>query len=206
MALKHYGGTVPTAATSWTCPSCGAENQVPFKAGCQQCGAGADAKRVTGALEIPTPQPIAAPVHLPNVAVVTAALDWMASRDFPLEQETPWATSEDVQEAFRAGATWAKRHAPLVRDAVHLHDPGPVAVTQPVTGKEYLYMTVQQAIPDHSVDSAVEATILAALAFYRDNQLAYGPVPGQLTAEQVDALIARLSPPPSPESPEPPTL
>lgn len=37
-------------------------------------------------------------------------------------------------------------------------------------------------------------TILAALAFYRDNQLAYGTIPGQLDAEGVTSLITQLTP------------
>src|SRR5436190_24380871 len=48
MTLRHYGGRVPEVASTWTCPSCSAENSTPLKAGCQQCGAGGDARKVGG--------------------------------------------------------------------------------------------------------------------------------------------------------------
>ncbi len=45
------------------------------------------------------------------------------------------------------------------------------------------------------VDARTHATILAALAAYRDNYLAYGDLPGQLTARECTQLIQTLTPP-----------
>ena len=50
------------------------------------------------------------------------------------------------------------------------------------------------ATTQQPLDPRQRDTILAALAFYRDNQLAYGVVPGQLSAEECSALIAKLQP------------
>lgn len=44
------------------------------------------------------------------------------------------------------------------------------------------------------LDTRGQATVLAALAFYRDNMLSYGAVPGQLSAEECNQLIAKLQP------------
>ena len=43
-------------------------------------------------------------------------------------------------------------------------------------------------------DARTHQTILAALAAYRDNYLAYGGIVGQLSAQEVTELITKLTP------------
>lgn len=45
-----------------------------------------------------------------------------------------------------------------------------------------------------AMDKWMLDTILAALVFYRDNQLAYGTLPGQLDAQDTTELISQITP------------
>ena len=184
MALKYFGGRTPSVDAPWTCPSCGAENQVPLKAGCQVCRAGADAKRV-GAPEPPPADP--APPARPVLATDHPSPFWQwqdAHKDqLGLQSPGVWALME---EAFMAGVAWAQAQAAERRAEAE------TAIGQLVSEG------VREATPVFAgcdFDPITQHTILAALAFYRDNQLQYGAVPGQLSAEQVTDLIQRLSPP-----------
>jgi hypothetical protein len=68
------------------------------------------------------------------------------------------------------------------------------APARSTTGGWVLAMIDPQTKEPTLTDARTQDTILAALAFYRDNQLAYGAVPGQLSAQECTALIAQLSP------------
>ena len=185
MALKYFGGRTPSVDAPWTCPSCGAENQVPLKAGCQVCRAGADAKKVGST---PTQDAVraAAPVPAdparPDAYVPTGAAP---AQGADAEQAwNSWSTEvcrithvpdlDLLKEAFMAGIAWARGDAQAARIEGR--------VTPPVV------------LAGWDFDQTTQHTILAALAFYRDNQLQYGAVPGQLDAQQVTDLIQRLSP------------
>lgn len=197
MALKHYGGSTPAGPSEWTCPSCQAVNTVPLKAGCQSCGAGGDARKV-GAPSVTVDKPRAmgpTETQYPSVYGAKAALDWMRATDRPLDQGTPWANSEEMQEAFMAGVAWAQAQQAQVltyaeATAVPLNTPDP-DWDDP---KRPLTLWIEDTKHQDRVDEPTLGTILAALAFYRDNVLGYGGMPGQLTAEQVTELITRLSP------------
>lgn len=220
MAFKYFGGRTPTVDAPWTCPSCGAENTQPLKAGCQTCGAGADARKVEA-------QPAGSPQgHVPltpagvpasSVAGAKAVRDWMTTRDMPLDQATPWANSEDIQEAFMAGVAWAQAQTPQVRpgdlvlpyDAVLFTGSSEEIAAKASADQRLLkdlpttplYLAFKDLPPQdrpeqdtREVGAETLATILAALAFYRDHQLGYGAIPGQLDADAVTALITRLTP------------
>ena len=76
-----------------------------------------------------------------------------------------------------------------------VNDNDPVQLAAAVTELQRLKVSVVAgANAGTKMDIAAlrtEDTILAALAFYRDNQLALGPLPGQLSADEVSALRSR---------------
>lgn len=200
MAFRHFGGKVPEPLTEWDCPSCGATNTVPLKAGCQTCRAGADARKVGS-----TPQQDAVR-QAQAIPIDPADPAEKAFYAWAIETRLDSQHKSAAKEAFMAGVAWAQAQ----QDArgvpgpagVDLRAPatGPV-VTSPVIGQVHLRLAPLpfEETNDHceqgeALDEATAQTILAALAFYRDNQLAYGAVPGQLSAEQVTELITQLSP------------
>lgn len=203
MAFRHYGGRVPIVTAPWKCPSCGAENLGPLEAACQLCGVGKDGAHV-GQAPPPPPAAPALSVVLGKTAAATASSTRAEDEAFTawvLRQ--PVALSLDGQavarRAFLAGVDWARGVAERFPE-----DPRDPQVQQreatpaPSGGGAQLYITTPQGWLAGGGTELVEdrtlQTILAALIFYRDNQLGYGAVPGQLDAQEVSVLVARLTP------------
>lgn len=196
MALKHYGSRTPPAPTEWTCPSCGAENSVPIAAGCQSCRAGADAKKVVGAL----PQAeAAARTPLPSLhrEVGTAAMRpeylgfdvWRAAHP----------VAKDLLEAFMAGVAWAEAQVPKFTGFKTAEEHARVAQPESTVPASWerpgQFLSIGSDVHDMvALDDPASATIIAALAFYRDSVLIYDAMPGQLDAQGVTDLLARLVP------------
>lgn len=203
MSFKHYGGSVPAGPQSWVCPSCAAENTVPLKAGCQSCGAGADARKVAG-----EPQRVVGEVQVGHLSSRESNLRpedptdrgfymWMLE-EFP-KLHARSSETDKLKEAFMAGVAWAQAQ-PTLGGVQHTYatagSPNPVIDGAAARAHgQRLWMThgVGLAAAD-AVEDVTHQTILAALAFYRDNVLNYGAIAGQLDAAGVTALIARLTP------------
>ncbi len=202
MAMKHYGGSTPPGPASWVCPSCQAENTVPLKAGCQSCGAGGDARKaeVKSGLSPETQKFVAealAEEARPTVPVPDVVLAFEAWTGERTTSETNWHL---VREAFMAGVAWAQAQkytmavAPALAALDTLTEKGfpvvfaPDPVTSPIT------LLLGEGGHLDALEPQTLMTILAALAFYRDNVLNYNAVEGQLTPEQVTTLVERLLP------------
>lgn len=185
MAFKHYGGSTPAGPAEWICPSCQHVNTVPLKAGCQACRAGADARKVE---EIPLVPPRTAGASDEDHAFYTWVLN-------ARPQWHPSASETDkLKEAFMAGVAWAQAQ-PTLGGTVHSYN---ATATTPVRVEDGVARIVIEGFSTEA-EQVTRATVLAALAFYRDNVLGYGSMPGQLDAAGVDALIARLTPKPEEE-------
>jgi hypothetical protein len=195
MALKHWGGSIPQKAVVWKCPTCGVENTGPLEQGCTSCHAG-DPKQV-GKVTVEAPDRQLQPIDLSGLrARVKAYTDWKkANRD-----RIPTILDDALQFAFEAGADWAAEVLAAPAGNAHVGVGGterPEAATQ---GGHYLIMVPADADGatvenTPQMDPRAQATIVAALAFYLDNQLAYGAIPGQLTAAECHALIDHLKEP-----------
>lgn len=186
MPLKFWEGSVPNTRAAWSCPSCGAPNTGALPDGCVACGAGKDGGKVA----TPFARTLA---HTETVDEAHAAfLEWAST----LKDLASQPLREHGEAAFKAGAAWQRQHqiqptagpltalAPLV---------GGTAAAPPLGG--FMLALVHPETHDTQVpDPRAHQTILAALAFYRDNQLGYGPLPGQLSAAEVTSLITQLSP------------
>lgn len=170
MAFRHGDhGTLTRQGVVWKCPSCGRENATPLEQGCA-CGAGADA----------------------TVATERVVLDEVSRIDSPFEA---WmritypqgvTTNEWVvaHAAWEAGVAWAGRAQGQSSDPIPSGSQGGYVLGLVKTSD--LSSTVMEV--------RTQATILAALDFYLGNQLAYGAVPGQLSAAECQELIAKLRP------------
>lgn len=165
--MRHYQGSLPGGPKAWTCPSCGAENGGPLEGGCAQCGAGKDAKKVD-------PPPTARTLPLVGSQLVEAAFArW---RDANFSDTEPARTISIARDAFMAAIDWVQAGGLATKNTPpNMFDPGD-ARTFPLE------------------DPVVRATLAAALAFYIDNQLAYGPIPGQLALHEARDLLAQLQP------------
>lgn len=200
MALRHYKGGLPTAPapTAWKCPSCLAVNMGPLEAGCVQCGAGADgAHKGQAPVESPgaavpaPPQSQARPLSQARGAEPPSRVDvpsgaaeaWEAWVEQRAGSEVNWGL---VRGAFMAGVAWVQGQQQEV------------APELPQAPDLYLYLVNRETMAEDGLqgmaNDATRNTVLAALAFYRDNALSYGSVPGQLSAQQVTELIDRLTP------------
>lgn len=211
MALKHYGGRVPEVASTWTCPSCNAENTVPLKAGCQTCGAGGDARRVDGTQDrVQAPEASAGPSGVQattpadsgahrersaqaasrvNGGTTTAHLAYEAWLESTVGKPAP-----DFREAFMAGVAWAQAQPKPGDGWAQLSGPHDLEkVPMPPEPAAPVVLWTSDGKHDDPVDAPTLATIFAALAFYRDNVLGYGAVPGQLNAQGVTDLLTRLT-------------
>src|SRR5436190_20097599 len=104
MALKHYGGRTPEVASTWTCPSCNAENTVPLKAGCQQCGAGGDARKVEALPPVVTNHTVA--------PQDTAFYAWTMTKP---DLHANASETDKLKEAFMAGVAWAQGETAAAR-------------------------------------------------------------------------------------------
>lgn len=179
MAFRHYGGEPKPVSTAWTCPTCGTGNTGPLEGGCVACKAGADAKRST----LLRGSTILAPIQLPTDALLEAFEGWYG-------QQTPQALRGERDAAllgFIGGVHWAR--------SLPEHAPAVPALLPIVTGGHLLAMVHSTSHEPTLLDSRTQRTILAALAFYRDNTLAYGAVPGELSAEETTQLIEQLTEP-----------
>lgn len=186
MALKHFKGSVPTAAgVEWTCPSCQAKQQGRLELGCTACGAGKPSEATA-----------------PDVRKFTAATVVAANPESHNAFDRWYTGSEEGRDAawkaFLAGAAWATdvktapaSNAPTVASVGGTVSPEAVATSM---GRHHLILDIPGGFDARNLTATEEATILAALAFYRDNQLVYGAVPGQLTSDQLTELITQLSP------------
>lgn len=183
MAFRHFAGTPPAPAAGWKCPSCAVLNTGPLEGGCTSCHAGdPKAQRVR--------QPID---RSPLRAVVNAFMEWRRGL-----ADLPEALDDQLQYAFTAGAAWAQTQAAPAGNAPHTGSGGGVESTPAAAISEGGWtMALCPADPDvalRQADPRTHATIVAALASYRDNFLAYGNLDGQLTAAEVSELILKLTP------------
>jgi hypothetical protein len=169
VALRHYQGTIQEKPAAWTCPSCGRSNTTPLEQGCA-CGVGRDAKVAT-----------AGPVAVAVVGELEPFAQWW-NEHIPLIGKLGTAR-EIAAHAWEAGAAWAL--APR---------PDQPTKADPATGGWGLHMSTPAGYDDGPLEARAHATILAALAFYRDATLAYGTIAGQLNAAEVGELIAKLQP------------
>jgi hypothetical protein len=198
MGFRFYAGTPPVVHTTWKCPTCGTANTGPLEEGCAMCKVGADATPAQAALP-QTGDPIIDPVY-------SAFLTWAET----LHDVANQTLRQHGEAAFRAGAAWATGNrtplpAPLpVTPSMLLVTPAIGAVSwvtstngQPPITSEGGWMLAMVPPDTHEptlIDQRTQATVLAALMFYRDNQLGYGAVPGQLSAQECAALIVKLTP------------
>jgi hypothetical protein len=175
MPLRHYQGSIPTARAVWVCPTCHQENSTPLEAGCPHCRAGADARR---AMEAPV-RIVPTASGLPPAEEAFEA--WLVGyaqniQDYPV--------AKVAKDAFMAGIAWVEASGYAIPH-----------VTGGTAGPVVIH-SVWNAIDFH--DPLVRATLAAALAFYIDNQLRYGSVPGQLGVEDARVLLAQLQQPEDP--------
>jgi hypothetical protein len=187
MALKHWTGTIREPAVVWHCPSCGSEQTGALKDGCTACKAGADAKAAQQARTL-----TGVDERGMNLADRTSGTEpvYAACNEW-LKHATPGERTLD--QAFIAGATWQSLQGNSALSSVPGHDPTFDKVYEtPQGGWQVAIVNPHGTAPP--MDDRTHATLLAALAFYRDNQLAYGGLPGQLSAEEVTELITKLTP------------
>ncbi len=182
MAFRHgQHGAITNKGVVWHCPSCNAENTGALEAGCQACKAGADAAIAAGQAQHPIAgNPFEAwldeqyPTGVDTSHFVIARKAWVAGVQYGQWQQQQTAPVGNTPQAGSGGGTGSTPAAPEGGYTVELISPRHVHLP---------------------VDPQTHATILAALAFYRDNQLAYGVIPGQLSAQECTQLITQLSPP-----------
>jgi hypothetical protein len=193
MAFRHFQGTPRPVAAAWKCPTCGVENTTPLEQGCPSCRAGADAAKAT-VKQIEQQEAGTALYGERTPFAHEVAPQWV--REFFLTTVNPSYTTQRIAEiAFNAGAEWAQKQAAAPAGNAPLVGSGGGMGSSPAVAEGGC--TVTLVTPDHVYlpqDPRTQATILAALAFYRDNQLAYGAVPGQLDAQETTALLQKLAP------------
>jgi hypothetical protein len=129
----------------------------------------------------------AAVVSKPSIGdpVTTAFWTWLDTAKLSnLDTES----DDNLEQAFRAGIAWA------LKQAEQMIDPKPLPALADATGSYYMVLRQTNVQGEQMVDQRTQQTILAALAFYRDSTLAYGAIPGQLSAQEVSELINKLSP------------
>ncbi len=95
----------------------------------------------------------------------------------------PTDMAEAMKKAWDAGVAWAQQQAG----------------TQPVpqgeaTDEGWTMQLTRDGAVDIPMNARAHLTICSALAAYRDNYLAYGGIPGQLSAQEVTELIGKLTP------------
>jgi hypothetical protein len=171
MAFRHYTGTVQTKASVWRCPTCNAEVTTPLEQGCPQCNAGRDAAQARAAKAMEQ--------ALPSTQSRTPLEQWVYAR-YPEGLDTAgWVIA---QGAWDAAIRWENRQRKEHTEVAKV----------PAGGSWELAMI--SAGEHDKLDPRAHQTIVAALAFYRDNQLAYGAVPGLLSAQECSELIEKLQP------------
>jgi hypothetical protein len=170
MAFKHYQGTPPAVRAAWRCPSCGAPNTGALEDGCVACGVGKDAKP-------------AAQVIYPEEGGDSNFKQWWDAQ--PVVELSRLSTYEVAKRAWEAAVHvyWERKATPHSEVA-----------EVPTAGRGWSMELVDPQQGRVIPDPRTHATVVAALAFYLDNTLRYGAVPGQLSAEECSQLIAKLSP------------
>jgi len=209
--LRHYQGSIKPASTAWHCPSCHAEQTGPLEAGCQACGAGRDARKgeppaprteaQAAVIDGPLPGTFVAP---PNIEVAPDHRDeayqqWRAFNLMPKGGGYSATAIEDLQhKAFMDGWVAAKAGTMVTHGSgtvgPEMPTPTTPAPTEEAGPKVLLYTAKVGEFVPAEVSGPTLSTIVAALAFYVENQLAYGPLPGQLSADQVRELLGQLLP------------
>lgn len=194
MGFRHWQGTVREQAVAWKCPSCGAENTGPLAGGCAGCKAGADGQKVAEpqrAVENPLPSPIV--VRQPAEPSGRQLILNRAHTAFDDWYRGPEDHRESAWKAFIAGVTWAADFDPE-KDSGLVPPATPVAAAAPPK-EPYMLALVDPVKHESSLmDGPTQATVVAALEFYLNNQLAYGAIPGQLSAEDARKLLELLQP------------
>lgn len=202
MAFRFYGGSAPSAVAPWKCPSCQQENTSPLERGCTHCGVGADATHVgQDPVRVTRPQAEATTV---GDLVITGPDGQAFERWLARQPRMDTATQMVAKRAFLAGMDWAWK-----RDEIDHPDPRDSPVRGAIEGEAALDLSEQPPAPlegatlyisdygddgVHQIDDRSKDTIVAALLFYKDNQLGYGAIPGQLSAQEVTELVKRLVP------------
>ncbi len=206
MPLRHWTGSVQQKAVAWKCPTCGAENLGPLEQGCVACHAG-DPKQVNKGAAVP---PVVLPENTgarlygtPAPDPHAAAKDW--STEFALQVVDGRYSPQRIAEiAFLAGVEWIEKQqaAPAGNASNGVGgNERPEAATEGGWGIALIDPRSKGEEMDPAwelteiVDPRAHATIVAALAFYLDNQLGYGAIPGQLTAAECRSLIEKLKEP-----------
>lgn len=173
-------GVIPGAQRGavWVCPSCGSEVTSPLEGGCPRCKAGSDAQkaRVEAMAE--------------GNSMNSGFQAWVKTLDTSLWPPSAWTMFE---EAFLAGAAWKEQQMraqmDLTKDPPWTSHPSAAAEAQ-----GYTLALLDPLGGGGAADDRTVATIIAALQFYTENTLAYGDMPGQLSAKEARQLIAQLSP------------
>lgn len=196
--LRHWTGSIPNKPVAWHCPSCTAENTGPLERGCTSCHAGDPAYAKVAQQTETYNESKLQHVDLSGLrARVKAYVDW---RDRNREH-IPIVLDDALQFAFEAGADWARTEgAAPAGNALHEGVGGNerTEAAQPTGGWMVALIAPRTFAEDEliqlptPVGPRAQITILAALAFYKDNQLGYGDIPGQLTATECSQLIAQL--------------
>ncbi len=112
-----------------------------------------------------------------------------------------YAKDPNVRKAWDAGVAWARSQGGPAGNASNgegsTERPLPPS-TNPLDRLTYNMALIDRHGPSDQdwepLDDRVQQTLLAALAAYRDNYLAYGGIPGQLSAQEVTELITKLTP------------
>lgn len=187
MALKHWQGSIPNKPVAWHCPSCTAENTGPLERGCTSCHAGDPAYAKVAVQREAHNELVQRQQHPDGVleGASTAFDTWYTGPESG--RDTGWA-------AFAAGVRWARTQAAPAGNAL---TEGVGSTERPEAAPQGGWMLAlippgSGALDAQDVDPRTQATVLAALAFYKDNQLGYGDIPGQLTATECSQLIAQL--------------
>lgn len=177
MAFRHFGGSVPPVRVAWTCPTCGDKQVGPLEDGCTTCTAGADARKAEQALALGGPKT--------DEGGDLNFLKWWDAHATEFQHADVYNIAKAAWEEAYHQAWYGKEAVPPARS---------VTIAAPTTGGYLLAMVTPESHESILTDQRTHATILAALAFYRDNQLAYGGLSGQLDAAEVSALITKLTP------------
>ena len=177
-------GARTTNSATWNCVKCGAVNAGARPAGCTRCKAGANAR--TGERTAPE---LALPAPAISAGVPDGTVGNLPTDEALFEQW--WKLQGGTLD--RLPARDLARAAYLAGWREGIATPAPTT-PKPDDGPWSLQMVSPATKETQTLDRRTVETIVAALEFYRDNQLAFGPMPGQLTAMEVSALLKRLIP------------
>lgn len=211
----------PEPITEWVCPTCHTKQTGQVSKGCQTCGAGHDAVKGAPPL-VPADQP--GVVHPParrgtDPPVSPGGSDpWSFEEWFRTEKERlqDMSQKQALEEAYAAGRMYESIHPvgqsseawqatfdgtpprpePRPEPAAAI-DPATVEAAGPTHTLVLFPVNISSAVLDRPVeplDDQTLDTIVAALDFYLTNQLAYGTMPNQLSADQVHDFLNKIAP------------